>query len=217
MRIGHVAWLLPTFTDAPFNARVQRGVLNCSLAFSSYFPQRARISLWLLSAKPCQKMRLVYSPPSCSKTSRRSGGGICSGQILTFVEIMTRVQTSGCSTSLPAGPTHLQVWHGPNKKGYIRSDITQPELYDSLGCQQSVQDLFLSVQRSFPEPPKAPTRRPSEARYYCATYNWTARSPWFLDPTTLSDHPHILNIVTPPYQCGHLLTVADFSASLSYN
>jgi len=40
----------------------------------------------------------------------------CSGQILTFIKIMTRVQTLRGSTSLPTGPTYLQAWHGPKKK-----------------------------------------------------------------------------------------------------
>jgi len=42
---------------------------------------------------------------------------------------------------------------------------------------------------SFPEPLKAPTRRPSEACYSCAVYSWTVRSPWFADPAIPSDHP----------------------------
>jgi len=60
-------------------------------------------------------MRLVCSPPRL-KTPRSMRRGICNGQILTFIKITIRVQTSGGSTSLPAGPAHLEVWHGPKRK-----------------------------------------------------------------------------------------------------
>ena len=37
-----------------------------------------------------------------------------------------------------------------------------------------------------------------------ATSSWIAWSLWFTDPSMLLDHPHVLNIVTPLYQCGLL-------------
>jgi len=64
---------------------------------------------------------------------------------------MTQVWTHGGSTSLPAGPTHLQVGHGLKKEAsdlapsphqlrhYLRGFITQLELHNSLGRKQSVQ------------------------------------------------------------------------------
>ena len=72
---------------------------------------------------------------------------------------------------------------------------------DSPGRQHKYKDHFLSVWRPFPKSPKTPTRKPSGARYSCTTYNWLARSSRFTDPATLSDHPHVLNVVTPLYQC----------------
>jgi len=116
-------------------------------------------------------------------------------------------------------------WFSP--RAYIRLDITQPELHNSLRRQQSIQDPlgrqrsiqnpFLSVHRSFPEPSNAPTRRSSGACYSCATYNWIARFPRFTDQTTLSDHLHVLNAVTFLYQCGQIWMVTDISVWLSYN
>jgi len=76
---------------------------------------------------------------------------------------------------------------------------------------------FLLAQGLFLEPPKIPTRRPSGARYSCATYSWIARFSRFTNPTTLPDHPHILNVVILIYQCEHLWIVADISAWRSYN
>ena len=136
---------------------------------------------------------------------------------------MTRVRTLRGSTSLPAGPAHLQAWCGPMKKAsgfiwaYIRSDITQPELHNFSGRQQSIQDHFLSVQRSFSKPSNAPTRKPSGACYSRATYNWTSWSLWFTDLTALPNHSQILNVVTPLYQCGQFRMVVDISAWRSYN
>ena len=82
---------------------------------------------------------------------------------------------------------------------YLPGSITQPELHDSLKPQQSVQGSPPTGTRPFPEPFRAPTRRPSGACYCFATYSWTTRSPRFTDPATLPDHPHVLNVVTVLY------------------
>ena len=45
------------------------------------------------------------------------------------------------------------------------------------------------------------TWRSSEACCSCVAYSWTGRSARFADPVILLDHPHVLNVTTPLYQC----------------
>jgi len=153
----------------------------------------------------------------------------CSGQILTFIKIMTRVQTFGDSASLLAGLAHLQARHRPKRKpqalpwAHISSGITYPGPLLTRSCTtlrdaiNQYKDPLLPVQWPFPEPLKALTLRFSGACYYSVTYSWTIRSPRFTDPATLTDHPHVLNIVTPLLQCGQLWIVTNISAWRSYN
>ena len=109
----------------------------------------------------------------------------CSGQILTFVKIMTCIWILGGSTSLPVWDqltyksdegTKRKPWVSPWT--HIRSEITQLNLSSSPGRQQSIHDQVLSGQKSFPEPPRAPTWRPSGACYSRITYSWIVWSPW---------------------------------------
>ena len=93
---------------------------------------------------------------------------------------------------------HLIKYHSPGS-------TTQPELCDSSGRQYSVQGSIL-------EPPKALTRRSSKVCYSCAAYSKTTRSPLFTDPAMPLDHPHVLNVITPLYQCELLCIVANISA-----
>ena len=76
---------------------------------------------------------------------------------------------------------------------------------------------FLPAQEPFPEPPKTSTWGPSGARYSRATYSWITQSLWFLDPTTLAGHPHILNVITLQYQYMQFWIVVNISAWRSYN
>ena len=91
--------------------------------------------------------------------------------------------------------------HGPKKKAsglapsphLIRHHYPDSLLNRScaalLDANNKYKDHFLLVQGPFPEPPKAPTGKPSGACYSCTTYNWIAWSSWFTDPATLLDHP----------------------------
>jgi len=85
------------------------------------------------------------------------------------------------------GPRHEPTSH--------QTSLTHPDSLLNRSCMilrdvnNQYKNPFLSVRRPILEPPKTPTRKPSRARYSCATYSWIAWSPQFTDPTTLSDHP----------------------------
>jgi len=142
----------------------------------------------------------------------------CSGQILTFVKIAIRVQTPEGSTSLPAAPAHLQAWHEPKRKASDLAPSLHLIRHHSPGIAwlsetPTTNTRILSYRHK--DPSQSHSRLwyedPPRARYFC-TYSWIARPSWFTDPTTLSDHLHVLNVVTLLLQCEQLWIMVDISA-----
>jgi len=144
---------------------------------------------------------------------------ICSGQILTFVKITTRVQTTGGSTSLPVSSAHLLVWYGPKRKAsgltpslhLIRHHLPRAARLSGtpMTNRRIISFWHKNLSRSHS---RLQHKEPSGACYFRATYSWIARSLWFTYLTIPPDHPHVINIVTLLYQYGKLWILKDISA-----
>jgi len=89
---------------------------------------------------------------------------------------------------------------------HINLDITYLGLLLTRSCT-TLRDVSyqykypsLPAQGLFPEPLKTLIWKPLGARYSCAAYSWIAWSPWFTDLVTLSDHPHVINVIALLYR-----------------
>ena len=102
---------------------------------------------------------------------------------------------------LDVGPREsLRTRPNPHQlRYYLPNSITQPEQATLWDLNKQYKDPLLPIHGLFLGLCKAPTRRPSGACYYSVTHSWTT---WFTDPATLSNHLHVLNIVTPLINAG---------------
>ena len=75
--------------------------------------------------------------------------------------------------------------------------------YTTLRNASNQYKSFLINKEILPGVTQASDTKPSGACYSYTTYSWMARSSRFMDPTTLLDYSHILNVVTALYQRGH--------------
>jgi len=105
----------------------------------------------------------------------------CSGQILTLMNITTRVQIPGGFASLPAGPAHYKPNIGPRRKlgpipepKFDQTSLTQ--IHYSIGVVRLSGMLIIDATILLRATQSSDTKTPGVC-YSCAAYSWMARSP----------------------------------------
>ena len=139
---------------------------------------------------------------------------------------MTHVRTPGGSTSLPAGPAHSQAWHGPKKKASSLAPSPHPIRHHLIGAAWlsetptiNTRNLFLSVHRSFLEPPKAPDMKTLRSLLLLChlhldnTISVIHRSDYVVGSSPLSEHCYALISMQGVMNSGEYLCMTILQSS----
>ena len=131
---------------------------------------------------------------------------------------MTRVWTSRGSTSLPAGPAHLQAWHRLKKKASCLAPSQHPFKHHSTGTARLTEMPVINT-RSFPistEILHGATRgsdmKTLQSSLLLRYLQLDGMIPVIHGSSYTVRSSSCSERCNPPYQCGQLWMVVDISA-----